>query len=101
MSILDGWWLEGYDRTNGFAIGDDSLEGSTEEQDLRDGQSLYQVLADEVIPCFYDRDPGGIPRRWIAKIRRAMITLTPRFNTWRMVQEYTQRYYLPDGDPES
>ena len=102
LSILDGWWLEGYDRTNGFAIGDDSLEGSTEEQDLRDGQSLYQVLADEVIPCFYDRDPGGIPRRWIAKIRRAMITLTPRFNTWRMVQEYTQRYYLPDqGHPES
>jgi len=95
FSILDGWYREGYDGTNGFAIGDDSHPDSVEEQDRRDAESLYRTLAEEVIPCFYERDALGIPRRWIGMIRRAMATLVPRFNTWRMVQEYTTGYYLP------
>jgi glycogen phosphorylase len=94
LSILDGWWREGYDGTNGFAIGNDSHPATIEEQDLVDTKNLYQVLEEQVIPCFYDRDENGIPRRWVAMIRRAMATLAPRFNTWRMVQEYTTRYYL-------
>ncbi len=94
LSILDGWWREGYDGANGFAIGLDKHPSSTEEQDRIDSENLYRVLSDEVIPCFYDRDASGIPRRWIRMIRRAMATLVPRFNTWRMVQEYTERYYL-------
>lgn len=94
LSILDGWWREGYDGTNGFAIGDDSHPDSIEEQDRRDSENLYRTLTEEVIPSFYNRDALGIPRRWIQKIRRAMITLVPRFSTWRMVQEYTQKYYL-------
>lgn len=94
LSILDGWWREGYDGTNGFAIGADSHPDSVEEQDRLDSEDLYRVLTEEVIPCFYARDAQGIPRRWIAKIRRAMITLVPQYNTWRMVQEYTQKYYL-------
>ena len=99
LSILDGWWREGYDGTNGFAIGDDSHPDSIEEQDQRDSENLYRVLTEEVIPCFYERDAHGIPRRWIHKIRRAMITLVPKFNTWRMVQEYTQKYYLAGPQP--
>ncbi len=99
LSILDGWWREGYDGTNGFAIGDDSHPDSIEEQDRRDSENLYRVLTEEVIPCFYERDAHGIPRRWIHKIRRAMITLVPKFNTWRMVQEYTQKYYLAGPQP--
>ncbi len=95
LSILDGWWREGYDGTNGFAIGDDSHPDNIEEQDRRDSANLYEVLTEEVIPCFYDRDADGIPRKWIQKIRRAMVTLVPQFNTWRMVQEYTKKYYLP------
>jgi starch phosphorylase len=95
MSILDGWWREGYDGTNGFAIGEDSNPDSVEEQDRIDSINLYHTLMNEVIPCFYDRDENGIPRRWVARIRRAMATLVPRFNTWRMVQEYALRYYLP------
>ncbi|MCX8091577.1 MAG: alpha-glucan family phosphorylase [Verrucomicrobiae bacterium] len=95
LSIMDGWWREAYDGTNGFAIGDDSHPDSVEEQDRRDAANLYRVLTEEVIPCFYNRDAHGIPREWIKKIRRAMVTLVPRFNTWRMVQEYTQKYYLP------
>jgi len=94
MSILDGWWREGYDGTNGFAIGTDSHPDSVEEQDRVDSENLYQTLTEEVIPCFFNRDANGIPRQWLQKIRRAMVTLVPEYNTWRMVQEYTKKYYL-------
>jgi glycogen phosphorylase len=95
LSILDGWWREGYDGTNGFAIGDDTHPDSIEEQDRRDSENLYRVLTEGVIPSFFDRDAAGIPRRWIKMIRRAMVTLVPAYNTWRMVQDYTRKYYLP------
>lgn len=94
LSILDGWWREGYDGTNGFAVGDDSHPDSVEEQDRRDSENLYRALTEEVIPCFFNRDAHGVPRQWIQKMRRAMVTLVPQFNTWRMVQEYAQKYYL-------
>jgi len=95
LSILDGWWREGFDGTNGFAIGEDSHPESVEEQDRVDSANLYRVLTTEVIPMFYDRDELGIPRRWIQRIRRAMTTLVPMYNTERMVREYTEKYYLP------
>jgi starch phosphorylase len=94
LSILDGWWREGYDTTNGFAIGEDSHADSVEEQDRIDSANLYKVLTQEVVPMFYDRDADGIPRRWIQRIRRAMTTLVPQFTTDRMVREYSQKYYL-------
>lgn len=99
MSIMDGWWREGYDGTNGFAIGPDSHPMSIEEQDRVDSLNLYKVLTEEVLPTFYDRDANGLPRRWLQKVRRAMVTLVPQFNTWRMVTEYAQKYYLP-GNPK-
>ena len=95
LSILDGWWREAYDGTNGFAIGEDSQPESVVEQDCVDNVNLCEVLREEVIPCFYDRDERGIPRQWIAKIRHSMAGLLPQFTTWRMVQEYTLKYYLP------
>jgi glycogen phosphorylase len=94
MSILDGWWREGYDGTNGFAIGQDAHAKSVEEQDKVDSANLYQVLTREVIPLFYQRDAQGIPRQWIQRIRRAMVTLVPQFTTQRMVREYIEKYYL-------
>jgi starch phosphorylase len=94
LSILDGWWREGYDGTNGFAIGDDSNPSNVEAQDRLDSDNLYKALTQEVVPCFFDRDANGVPRAWIKKIRRAMVTLVPQYNTWRMVQEYAQKYYL-------
>jgi len=94
FSILDGWWREGYDGANGFAVGDDSHPDTVEEQDRRDSENLYKGLTEEVIPCFFNRDAHGIPRQWIQKIRRAMVTLVPQFNTWRMVKEYATKYYL-------
>ena len=95
MSIMDGWWREGYDGTNGFAIGDDSHPESIEEQDRLDSENTFKVLTEQVIPCFYNRDDTGIPRQWLAKVRRAMTTLVPQYSTWRMVQEYTKKFYLP------
>src|SRR5207249_8975943 len=98
LSILDGWWREGYDGTNGFAIGDDSHPDNIEEQDRRDSENLYRTLTEEVIPCFYARDAQGVPRRWLQMIRRAMVTLAPQFDTWRMVQEYTKKYYVTQSE---
>jgi starch phosphorylase len=94
LSILDGWWREGYDGTNGFAIGEDAHADSVEKQDQADSANLYKVLTREVIPLFYQRDAQGIPRQWIQRIRRAMVTLVPQFTTTRMVREYTEKYYL-------
>ncbi|HET7625435.1 MAG TPA: alpha-glucan family phosphorylase [Verrucomicrobiae bacterium] len=94
LSILDGWWREGYDGTNGFAIGEDAHADSVEEQDRMDSANLYRALTEEVIPLFFMRDSQGIPRQWIQRIRRAMATLVPQFTTDRMVKEYTQKYYL-------
>ena len=94
FSILDGWWREGYDGTNGFAIGEDAHADSVEEQDRTDSAKLYKTLTEQVIPLFFQRDEKGIPRQWIQKIRRAMSTLVPQFTTMRMVREYAERYYL-------
>ncbi len=98
LSILDGWWREAYDGTNGFAIGEDSNPDSVEEQDRLDNVNLCKVLSEEVIPCFYDRDERGIPRQWIDKIRHSMATMLPKFTTWRMVQEYVHKCYLGDSE---
>jgi glycogen phosphorylase len=97
LSILDGWWREGYDGTNGFAIGADRDPDPNVDEDSIDSENLYRVLTEQVIPLFYDRDQSGLPRQWLKMIRRAMATLVPKFNTWRMVQEYTNKYYLGRG----
>ena len=95
FSILDGWWREGYDGTNGFGIGGDSHAESVEEQDRVDSANLFRVLTTDIIPMFFDRDAQGVPRKWLHRIRRAMVTLVPQFSTSRMVREYTEKYYLP------
>ena len=95
LSILDGWWREGYDGTNGFAIGDDSHPPQTfRTQDRARQREPLQVLTEQVIPAFYNRDADGIPRQWIKRIRSALTTLAPQFTTWRMVQEYVAKYYV-------
>lgn len=93
FSILDGWWREGYDGTNGFAIGPDSHPSDVVEQDRVDSANLYKTLTEEVVPMFFNRDANGIPRQWIGRMRRAMMTLGAQFSTWRMVQEYAEKYY--------
>ena len=94
LSIMDGWWREGYDHGNGFAIGPDSHSEDVNEQDRVDSANLFGTLTEEVIPTFFNRDAEGIPRQWIQRIRHTMATLAPQYSTWRMVQEYTNKYYL-------
>ena len=96
LSILDGWWNEAYNGKNGWAIGgkiEDNLQ--PEEVDRRDADSLYHVLSTEVIPQFYDRNRNGIPQKWIQRIRQAIRTIIPVYNTHRMVREYMADYYFP------
>ncbi len=93
LSVLDGWWLEGYDGTNGFAVGDTSAEGETAQVDLSDAESLYRVLEQEVIPTYYERDENELPRKWIAMMKRSIVTLVPEFNSDRMVEEYARKIY--------
>ncbi|MFN8005764.1 MAG: alpha-glucan family phosphorylase [Terriglobia bacterium] len=94
LSVLDGWWREAFDGTNGWAIGEDASGEDPEIQDAADAASLYQTLSESVIPLFFDRDEEGIPRGWIERVRRSMQTLIPNYNTDRMVAEYTTKYYL-------
>ncbi len=93
LSVLDGWWLEGYDGTNGFAIGS-SVEGAeAADVDASDAESLYTILEDEVVPLYYDHDHEGLPRKWLSLMKRSIATLVPEFNSDRMVEEYARRIY--------
>ncbi len=95
-SILDGWWPEAYDGTNGWAIAADEGEAATGEAlDRRDAEALYRVLTDEIVPCFYDRDSADVPQRWMEMAKRSMQTVCGQFNTHRMLADYVSRYYLP------
>jgi starch phosphorylase len=95
LSILDGWWPESHDGTNGWAIGDGSEGTDREKQDAIDAESLYGLLEREVVPEFYDRSRDGLPRRWIKRALRSVATVPGRFNTHRMVAEYLEKSYLP------
>lgn len=94
-SILDGWWAEAHDGKNGFAIGSGLNHNNSELQDSRDAASLLNVLRHDVIPLYYDRDGDGLPRRWIARMKRAIRTLGWRFNADRMVMDYATNCYVP------
>ncbi len=95
LSVLDGWWAEAYDGTNGFAIGAGEPHTSPEAHDRRDAEDLLRVLEEEVVPLYYDRDPDGVPRAWTARMKRAIRTLGWRFNADRMVMDYVRLCYLP------
>jgi glycogen phosphorylase len=94
-SILDGWWCEGYSPETGFAIGGDRLAGSEEEQDEIDAEALFDVLEQQVLPAYYERDERGVPLRWLHLMRGSIAQLGGRFNTNRMLMEYVERLYLP------
>ncbi len=95
LSILDGWWAEAYDGLNGFAIGMGETHTSVEIHDARDGQALRRVLREEVVPLYYDRDRDGLPREWIARMKRAIRTLGWPYSADRMVMDYVLTCYIP------
>jgi starch phosphorylase len=95
LSILDGWWAEAYDGSNGFAIGNGRTHVDQNVQDARDAESLVHVLRDQVVPLFFDRDHDDLPQRWIRRMKRAVRTLGWRFNADRMVMDYVREGYVP------
>ena len=95
LSVLDGWWAEAYDGLNGFAIGTGRTHANTNVHDSRDGEDLYRVLREEVIPLYYQRDRDGLPRGWIKRMKRTIRTLGWRFNADRMVMDYALKCYVP------
>ncbi len=100
LSILDGWWIEGYSPDVGWAIGTDPGPGgdagaSDEEVDRRDAAALYDVLEGSVLPTWFDRDESGLPREWIRRMKTAIRDLLPRFSGRRMVRDYASKAYGP------
>jgi glycogen phosphorylase len=95
LSILDGWWAEAYDGSNGFAIGKGMSHVDDRITDARDAADLYRVLAEEVIPLYYDRDIDGLPRHWIKRMMNSISSLAWRFSADRMVADYVRHAYLP------
>jgi glycogen phosphorylase len=92
LSVLDGWWAEGYDGANGWAL-DGSVEHDHGHQDAVHAAELYRVLEQEVVPAFYDRDEQGIPRAWLQRVRGSIKTCAPEFSASRMVRDYEERLY--------
>jgi starch phosphorylase len=95
LSTLDGWWSEGYDGLNGWAIPAPPAGAGTEDVDAADARALYELLEAQVVPLFYDRDAQGVPRGWVEKMKHALRTAGARFTAQRMVRQYLLEYYAP------
>jgi len=98
LSVLDGWWAEGYHEGAGWAIGNGEEYTDFEYQDRVESQALFSILEEQVIPLFYERGPDGIPRGWTVMMRESMSSLVPAFSSRRMLREYLDRFYLPAGE---
>ena len=96
LSVLDGWWAEGYSGTNGWAIPGDGED--PDAADARDAELFYDLLEQEVIPLFWDRDGDGVPHGWCDRVKEAVVTLAPEFTATRMVNDYVERVYR-NGTP--
>lgn len=101
ISELDGWWAEAYAPEVGWALGDGREHGGDPGWDATEADQFYQLLEQQVVPAFYERDPQGLPRAWIARVRASMATLTPRFSSNRMLREYVETVYLPAAEAYS
>jgi starch phosphorylase len=95
LSVPDGWWLEAYNGNNGWSIGDESPKASPEEEDQSDAESLYSLLEEQVVPLYYNRERNGLPREWLAMMKRSIRSNAPVFNACRMLKEYCEKMYLP------
>ncbi len=95
LSIGDGWWAEGYNAKNGWLIDPGVQHDDPARQDAADADALYSLLENEIVPMFYARDEQDVPREWVARVKEAVRSVTPRFSTRRMVKEYAERMYAP------
>jgi starch phosphorylase len=97
MSVLDGWWVEGYAGDNGWAIGAGEEYTDLTYQDDIESRAIYDLLEQEIVPLFYTLSSDGLPRGWLKVMKRSMATISPVFNTNRMVQEYMEKCYVPSA----
>lgn len=95
FSVLDGWWCEGYNGENGWSIGEEREFKDLDEQDNADSASLYATLEDDIVPLFYDVDKKGVPAGWVEHMKNSLRTISPEFSTQRMVEDYTNKFYVP------
>ena len=95
FSVLDGWWAEGYDQTNGWTIGTNAEYESYEAQDQADSQSMYRTLEEKIIPIYYDRDRNVMSKKWIEIMKNSIITTGGKYSTARMLVDYTNQLYMP------
>ena len=93
LSVLDGWWCEGYNGKNGWPIGAEITDGDVEFQNEVDVESLFHTLETQVIPLYYAKPDGRLPIAWLRLMRESMLSVTPVYNTHRMVKEYQERLY--------
>jgi len=99
VSVLDGWWDEGWTGDNGWAIGGRETNPDEGAQDWSDAQDLYRILEEEVVPLYYDRDEHDRPAAWVDQMRRSMASTLWRFSTTRMLHDYLEKMYLPAAAP--
>jgi starch phosphorylase len=95
LSVLDGWWAEGYDGTNGWAIKPATSVPDGERRELEEARALYELLEDSAVPLYYDRGPAGHSPGWVAMAKRSLTSVLPRFNSTRMLSDYLRQYYVP------
>ena len=95
LSVLDGWWGEGYDGENGWAIKPSPEHLDVFRRNREESRTLYEIIQDKVIPLYYERGKYGYPEEWVKKSKRAMASVLPRFNAGRMLDEYVSKCYLP------
>lgn len=95
VSTPDGWWIEGYNQSNGWTFGTEYGNGDHAAQDNEDAVALYHTLQDQVVPTFFDRDEAGVPHAWVAMMKESIISVINDFSTARMVADYTEKIYLP------
>lgn len=94
-SVLDGWWAEGYNTKNGWAIGTDAEYDSYEEQDMADSESIYNILENKIIPAYYNKDKNGISKDWMEYMKNSIISTGGNYSTARMLVDYTKKLYMP------
>ena len=97
LSVLDGWWDEAYNGANGWAIGERTEYKNPETQDLVDSDALYDLLENEIIPMYYNRNTRGIPGKWVKTIKDSITSIISEYNTNRMLKQYNESMYVPSA----
>jgi starch phosphorylase len=99
FSVLDGWWQEGFNGENGWAIGDEVEYNNPDEQDAKDAASLYDTLENQIVPLYYENGLNELSSGWMRRVKSSIASLAPQFSTTRMVKQYVEGMYLPPASP--